>query len=196
LKLRSNFQHELIRKVYTYNCSNAAISYLGYLKGYKMLFEAANDAEILAVTRGVYAEAKAGLVREYGFNDREQEDLQNLALTKYQDRKLVDPIERNGRDTQRKLSATDRLVGPANLAVKHGVEPVNLALAIAAGFHYNGSTDDGTRRVQQILRERGLKAAVRDICGLADDSVLGRLIVQRARDLTPFNRIGAKLVFE
>lgn len=193
LSLRGNFQNELIRKVYTYNCSNATIAYLGHLRGYKMLYEAANDPEILEITRRVYEESGRGLTAEYHFDPKEQADLQNLALTKYQDRKILDPIERNARDTQRKLSPTDRLLGPANLAVKHGGTPVNLGIALAAGLHYNGSDDPGTRHVQQVLRTEGLRAAIQDVCKLSPDSTMGRLICAGVHELPRFNRIGIPL---
>jgi mannitol-1-phosphate 5-dehydrogenase len=194
LKFKANFQNELIRKVYTYNCSNATIAYLGYLKGYTMLSEAANDREILEVTQRVYEESGHGLITEYQLDPAEQVDLQNLAITKYQDRDIVDPIERNARDTQRKLSPTDRLVGPANLAIKHGGTPTNLGLAIAAGFHYAGSTDPGTQHVQQVLHTRGLKAAIKEICQCDADSPLGVLICRGAGQLARFNKIGIKIV--
>lgn len=196
LRLKANFQNELIRKVYTYNCSNAVISYLGYLKGYKMLYEAANDSEILEITHRAYAESGLGLVAECQLDPTEQEGLQNLALTKYKDRNILDPIERNGRDTQRKLSPTDRLLGPANLCLKHGGTPTSLALAIAAGLHYAASDDPGTRHVQQILHSNGLKAAIQDVCKVQPDSSIGLLIRQGASKLAQFNKIGISLVTE
>lgn len=196
LKLKANFQNELIRKVYTYNCSNATISYLGYLKGYTMLYEAANDPEILEITRRVYEESGQGLIAEYKLEASEQEGLQNLAINKYQDRAILDPIERNGRDTQRKLSPTDRLLGPANLCIKHGGTPTNLSLAIAAGFHYAASTDSGTQYVQHILHTKGLKVAIKEICKLDPDSPMGVLIRKGVPQLAKFNKIGVKLIQE
>jgi mannitol-1-phosphate 5-dehydrogenase len=196
LKLKANFQNELIRKVYTYNCSNAVISYLGYLKGYKMLYEAANDPEILDITYRAYEESGLGLIAEYQLDPSEQEGLQNLALTKYQDRNILDPIERNGRDTQRKLSPTDRLLGPATLCLKHGGTPKSLALAIAAGLHYAGSNDPGTGHVQQIMRSKGLKAAIEDVCKIDPESPMGVLIAQEAANLAGFNKIAIRLVTE
>jgi mannitol-1-phosphate 5-dehydrogenase len=194
LSPRTNFQHELIRKLYTYNCSNAAIAYLGYLKGYKLLSEAANDAEILEVVDRIYEESGAALIAEYRFDLKEQQHLQKLAITKYQDKRIVDPIERNARDTRRKLSPTDRLLGPATLAIKHGVSPKHLALAIAAAFHYDGSTDAGTQHVQQVLRTRGLKAAICEISDLAPDSTMAKLIQQSVQELEKFNKIGRRLM--
>ncbi|MCX5661326.1 MAG: hypothetical protein NTW19_16715 [Planctomycetota bacterium] len=204
LSLRGNFQNELMRKVYTYNCSNATISYLGYLRGYEMLSEAAWDAEILAVTRAVYEESGKGLIAEFGFDPKDQTALQELALSKYQDRKILDPIERNARDSQRKLSPTDRLMGPARIALKHGVEPRNLALAVAAALHYAGyevaaggkavAPDAGTAHVQEVLRSKGLAAALREFCAVEPGSLMSKLVHEAVPKLAKYNKRGVRLV--
>src|SRR5690606_25672877 len=106
-----------------------------------------------------YDETGEPLIREYGFDAAEQRDLQQMALAKYRDKRITDPIERNCRDAKRKLAPTDRLVGPALLAVKHGVTPTNLCLAIAAAFFYEGSDDPGTKAVRRTVTEQGVEAA-------------------------------------
>ena len=53
-----NFQGGLERKLYTYNAANAAIAYTGFLKGYALLADAANDPQILG-WRGVSAPRRA-----------------------------------------------------------------------------------------------------------------------------------------
>jgi len=196
LSPRPNFQNELIRKVYTYNCSNATISYLGYLRGYTMLSEAANDPEILEVTYAVYDESGKGLIAEYNFDPVDQKNLQNLAISKYQDRDILDPIERNGRDTQRKLSPTDRLLGPANLVLKHGGTPRHLAMVLAAGIHYALSTDPGTQFVQNLLKTKGLNAVISEVCQVVPESKMGKLIRDGVKELPRFNKLGVKLYTE
>ncbi len=194
LALRRNFRFELTRKVYTYNCSNAIISFLGWLGGADMLADAAHDPRILEVTRQVYAESGEALIREFGFDRQEQANLQAMALEKYQDRRIADTIERNCRDSRRKLSPQDRLLGPANLAVKHGVQPRHLALAIAAALHYAGSDDPGTLEVQQVLAREGLCAALRQFCALEPDSPLAQLVREQVPALAAYNTRGVRLV--
>lgn len=194
LSLRPNFRFELTRKVYTYNCSNAVISYLGWLSGADMLADAANDPRILAVTGQVYTESGEALIREFGFDRQEQAKMQAMALAKYQDRRIADTIERNCRDSLRKLSSQDRLLGPAKLAVKHGVQPRNLALAIAAALHYAGSDDPGTRLVQRVMAEQGLVAALRQFCELLPDQPLAQLVIEQVPALATFNARGVRLV--
>jgi len=48
---KENFQGGLVRKLFTYNAINAVISYIGRLKGYELLSDAANDPQLEAVAR-------------------------------------------------------------------------------------------------------------------------------------------------
>jgi len=60
---KEGFQSGLIRKLYTYNSVNAVISYMGYMKGYAMLSEAANDPDIAEAAREAAREAGEALAR-------------------------------------------------------------------------------------------------------------------------------------
>jgi mannitol-1-phosphate 5-dehydrogenase len=162
----SNFQGGLERKLYTYNAANAAIAYAGFLKGFALLADAANDPQILALARGVCAESGAALVRRHGFDPDEQRAFAEGCLAKYQDRTIVDPIERNARDPLRKLGRYDRLVGPACLCLEHGIAPEHLATAIAAALHYNPAADPAAQRLQQRLQCEGLSEVLQDVCGI------------------------------
>ena len=57
LKPLMNFKNQLRRKIYTYNCINAVITYLGAQKGYTQLYEAGNDEAVLAVARKAGSES-------------------------------------------------------------------------------------------------------------------------------------------
>lgn len=186
LALRPNFENELIRKLYTYNCSNAVIGYLGYLRGHVMLAQAANDEEILAIAREAYKETGEALIREFGFDPVEHKKLQELALSKYRDERIADPIERNCRDSKRKLSSDDRLMGPALLASKNGVQPHAVCLAIAAAFFYEGSDDAGTKEVRQFVKDNGVPAAIEQFCGIKKDHPLFDLITSSVDKLSRF----------
>lgn len=193
VEFKSNFQHELIRKVYTYNCMNAVFAYLGHLRGHALLNEAAVDPLVREVALAAWDESSHGLMAEYGFTPREQEEMKGQALRKYEDTRCPDPIERNARDSRRKLMLQDRLLGPAVLALKHGRVPAALALGVAAALHYDGSRDEGTLQVQKLLRQSGLRTTVEKYCGVPADSPLGRLIIASVPKLSPFNRRGIPL---
>src|SRR5947209_5667849 len=171
-----DFQGGLERKLYTYNAANAAIAYTGFLKGYALLADAANDPQILALARGVCAEAGAALVRRHGFDPDEQRAFAEGCLAKYQDRAIVDPIERNARDPLRKLGRHDRLVGPACLCLEHGIAPEHLATAIAAALQYNPPADPAAQRLQQRLQTEGLPVVLKEVCGIDPDAELGQKV--------------------
>jgi sugar (pentulose or hexulose) kinase/mannitol-1-phosphate/altronate dehydrogenase len=175
---RGDFQGGLIRKLYTYNCINAVIAYTGYLKGYKLLSDAARDSEILLLARAAYAESSDALCKRYGFNREEQYEFAEAAIMKYQNQEIVDPIERNVRDPLRKLARNDRLVGPACLAIEYGKRPVALSLAIAAAFMYDYPEDPSSVILQRLIAEKGLAATVGEVCGLDQGSELSGLIVE------------------
>ena len=178
---RDGFQGGLIRKLYTYNCINAVIAYAGHLKGYKFLSDAASDPEIVELARAAYAESSEALCKTYGFDRQEQHEFAEAAITKYQNREIVDPIERNARDPLRKLARNDRLVGPACLAIKHGTKPVALSRAIAAALLYDCPEDSSSVTLQRIIAERGLDRAIVEVCGLDKGSDLAGLIVESYR---------------
>jgi mannitol-1-phosphate 5-dehydrogenase len=175
----ANFQGGLERKLYTYNAANAAIAYAGFLRKYALLADAANDPQILALARGVCAESGAALVRRHGFDPDEQRAFAEGCLAKYQDRAVVDPVERNARDPLRKLGRYDRLVGPACLCLEFGIAPEHLATAIAAALQYNSAADPSAQRLQQRLQCEGLPEVLRDVCGIDPNGALGEKV--RAR---------------
>ena len=142
---KSDFELELTRKVYTYNAINAVISYIGHLKGYQLLSEAAQDPDICTLAEQAGMEASAALVAAHGFNSEEQEQWVNRAVSKYQDERIVDPIARQCRDPMRKLGANDRLLGPILLCVKHGIPCEALKVGLAAALQYDPDEEESER---------------------------------------------------
>jgi len=184
---RNNFQGGLIRKLFTYNCINAVVAYTGNLKGYTLLSEAANDAEIVALARAAYEESGQALCKQFGFDPEEQREFAEAAIRKYQDRQIVDPIERNARDPLRKLSRNDRLIGPACLAIAYGKTPVALSRAIAAAFLYGNPNDPASVALQRTVAEKGLPTAIGEISGIDPAGELTGLIVASYKELA--NRV-------
>lgn len=163
---KENFQGGLIRKLFTYNAINASVAYPGYLKGYKLLSQAANDPELAELARAAGREASDALIRRFGFDPKEQYDFAEAALKKYQNPEIVDPIERNARDPARKLGRNDRMIGPACLAIEYQIQPVALSLVIGAALHYDYESDPGAQHIQSIIRGQGLVEALKSVCGL------------------------------
>ena len=167
LRPQEGFQHQLTRKLYTYNCINAVLTYLGARRGLDLLSEAAADPEVYACAERAGGEAGRALVAEFGFDSTEQQAWQAAALEKFADPRVPDPLARNGADPRRKLARDDRLVGPALLALRHGIEPRAIAEGILAALDFEDggapalSTGDGFPG--PVLEE---------LCGLQSDEPL------------------------
>jgi len=173
LKPLRNFSHQLERKIYTYNCINAIISYMGACKGYQWLWEAAEDKEILQVAHQAGQEISQALIAEYGFDPTEQAQWIQAAISKFSNRNIPDPIERNAADVRRKLSRNDRLTGPALLCLKHHITPSAIIKGMIAAFSYN---DKGFSVLRYIEKE-GVEKVIHEICGLDPGEPLFNLIV-------------------
>jgi mannitol-1-phosphate 5-dehydrogenase len=187
LKPVERFHAALERKLFTYNAGNAVIGYLGARRGHHFLHEAATDPQILAVARGVYAEAGAAICAKHGYTREEQAAFAEQSLAKYQDAKIADPVERQVRDPIRKLGRHDRLIGPACLALEYGIRPWNLALAIAAALQYDNPHDPAAARLQRMMAEAGVDAVLREVCGIAPEGELAQLVKARLPDVAAFH---------
>lgn len=188
LKPQPNFRAALERKLFTYNAGNAAIAYLGVLRGHHYLSAAATDPMILEVAQGVYQESGAAICARHGYTAEEQAAFAQASLRKYQDATIVDPLERNVRDPLRKLGRHDRLIGPACLAREYGIRPYHLALAIGAALKYSHPQDPSAPRLQQMLAADGLDAVLKNVCEIEPDGELARLVKQRLPELPAFER--------
>lgn len=177
LKPLKNFSNQLRRKIYTYNCINAVITYLGAKKGYIQLYEAGNDTEILQTARKAANETSLALIAQFGFDPKEQEEWTTAAFAKFRDRNIPDPIERNGADPIRKLSREDRLIGPALLALKYHIYPEGLLEGIMACFEYSDPTKKC--KVADTIKEKGPDFVLEEICGLSKEEELFRLIKEQ-----------------
>jgi mannitol-1-phosphate 5-dehydrogenase len=174
LKPLKHFNNQLRRKIYTYNCINAVITYLGAMKGYLQLWEAGNDPAILQTARKAANETSAALVAEFGFDKKEQEQWVSAAFLKFADKNVPDPIERNALDPVRKLGREDRFIGPALLALKHGIYPEGILTGIMACFTYRDPTTNST--ISDLILEKGTDLVLKEICGLSTEEELFILI--------------------
>lgn len=176
LKPLQNFGNQLKRKIYTYNCINAVIAYLGAQRGYTQLYEAGNDPEILRTAREAALETARAQVAEFGFDPAEQDEWVRGAFAKFADRSIPDPIDRNAADPVRKLARHDRLIGPALLAVKHSIHPAGLLKGIMACFQYQ---DAATGTVADLVKQKGVDWVLHEVCGLEAGEPLFMLVKEK-----------------
>lgn len=158
-----DFDRVLTRKIYTYNCASACISYMGHLLGHSSYPEAANDPVIADYLRVLYAETGEALVREFGFTPESQAEFARASLRKFQDRAIADSIERNARDVARKLQRDERLAGPALMMMKHGIVARALPVVYACALLY---ADQGDDSVGRILLAQGARGVLEMLSGM------------------------------
>lgn len=128
------------RKIYTYNCVSAIVSYLGYYKEYSVYSDAANDIEIEQCICRVLETLNTCICMEYGISAEEQQQFSEMAVEKFQNRNIVDTIERNARNVDRKLGPTERILAPLSIIHKHQKESSDLLLVAASAIYYGQKT--------------------------------------------------------
>jgi mannitol-1-phosphate 5-dehydrogenase len=174
---QENFQAYVDRKLYTHNAGHAASAYFGYLKGYEFIYQAMRDPQIDAAVRAVLAETGKALIAKHGFDPAEHQAHIDDLLTRFANVALGDQVARVGGDPMRKLGPEDRLVGGAKLALEYAVFPANVCKAIAAALHFNPPGDRSAPAVQERIASKGVREALGEISGLAEDSELTQEIV-------------------
>ncbi len=183
-ELSEQFENVLMRKIYTYNSASGVIAYLGWWKGYEVYSQAANDPEILSLLDRHYEEVNRAICREYGYSTDDQAAFAALSKAKFCDKAIVDSIERNAREPQRKLSSSERLVGPALLIEKHSGDTSVLALSAAAALLYEDLGDTQWTN----MKKDSLDTLFSNISGLSPDSTFALRVIKMAEQLKKTGR--------
>ncbi len=168
LRLVDDMRAEETRKLYTYNTFQAALAYQGSRRGHKSVVACMQDPKVRVKAEGALDEASRALQAEYGFATDEMERWIDNVVTHTNNPSLGDTVRRLGADPRRKLRREDRLIGPALLARKHGIQPRHLVDAIAAGLRFDDADDLGALYVQQRIAALSMPAAVYELCGLTE----------------------------
>ena len=128
-------------KLFGHNAIHSLLAYLGAAKGYKKMEELKNDTKIMAIATAAFLdESGAALVKKYHslgdelFTEAGYKNYADDLLERMVNPYLADTIARAGRDPVRKLALNDRIFGTMQIILAAGIEPVNMALAAAAGI--------------------------------------------------------------
>lgn len=183
LEPRENFAAYVDRKLYLHNAGHAVLGYLGYRRGLAYGYEALDDPYVRPLLDRALDEASRALIAEHGFDPLSLRAHVADLLARFGNRPLGDTIFRLARDPLRKLGPTDRLVGGARLALKHGIEPDALSWGIAAGLAFNDPGDPQAVQLQAMLRDVGLDAVLGRVCGLDAADPLADMVRKRYRQL-------------
>lgn len=152
-----DFELLLKRKIFTYNCLSAVISYPGYFYGFKFLSEAANDERIRRLVDNVVSVLNEALAIEFQISLQEQIKFSQRALKKFTSTFIRDDIYRNVRDVKRKLGMKERLFGPIQIIDKLGMDVLPILKIVGFALLYSYEID-GKDPISLLLEVTGLSS--------------------------------------
>jgi mannitol-1-phosphate 5-dehydrogenase len=150
-KLVPDLEPFIERKLYTVNTGHCAIAYLGQKAGQLTIATALKDPEIEREVAEVLEETSKALVIKHGFSTSEQSDYVQKTLKRLRNPLLDDLIVRVGRDPIRKISRTERIIGPAAILAEAGVEPKVLMDVLEAALEFDIPDDQANLDLQHQL---------------------------------------------
>ena len=154
------------RKLFTVNTGHATTAYHGFARGIRKLSDALDDEVVRAAVEGVLGETKQLLVAKHDFSDEAQQAYVDKILQRFANPHLPDTVDRVGRQPLRKLSRTERLIGPAAELAERGVRPEHLLATVDAALSFDVPDDPESVELQQLLRALTAEEAAERICGL------------------------------
>jgi mannitol-1-phosphate 5-dehydrogenase len=154
------------RKLFTVNTGHAATAYHGFTRGIKKLSDALADDVVRAAVEGVLAETKQLLVAKHEFADEAQQAYVEKILERFANPYLPDTVDRVGRQPLRKLSRSERLIGPAAELAERGIRPQHLLATVAAATSFDVPDDPESVELQHLLRTLTAEEATERITGL------------------------------
>jgi mannitol-1-phosphate 5-dehydrogenase len=175
LKGLDNFPACIEEKLYILNCGHAVCAYLGHKRGYKYIHEAMADETINRAVVGAMLEAQRALQCKHG-RALHYGALINEILASFSNAALMDTIARVGRDPVRKLQSDDRLIGPAKLAYRYGVEPTYLIQGCAAALSFAEAGDSQAAELQKLIKERSVEYSLDFVSQLRPWNPISKLI--------------------
>ena len=158
----SPFNLFIQRKLFMHNMSHALCAYLGNLRGYEYIYQTVEDYDIKYVAFRALCQSALAVAKENGAEiDFLLSHAENL-IYRFANRALGDTVERVGRDTKRKLSSNDRLIGAIKLCEKHNLPCDYLAIGVSAGLLFAPSSDASSIEVSTVAKEKGVRVALKE----------------------------------
>ncbi|HUJ76100.1 MAG TPA: hypothetical protein VL359_14650 [bacterium] len=175
LELVENQDRYLRRKLYIHNAGHATFGYLGFLKGYRFIHEAGQDAELSEICSRAIEESGWAIEKEYGFPADVIARYRSALTEKCASPELPDEILRVVREPARKLGRDERFFGPVALMLRHGRVPEYLLYGVCAALLSRIPADAQSARVQKLVRERGAACLPEIVGAPVDPRVLARV---------------------
>lgn len=152
----SPFNLFIERKLFMHNMSHALCAYLGNLRGYEFIYEAAEDFDIEYCAYRALISSALAVAKENGTDMQMLIDHADNLLYRFKNRALADTVARVGKDTKRKLGSNDRLIGALKLCEKHGVDASYICIGAAAGMLFAPDGDESSAELSSFAKENGV----------------------------------------
>ena len=149
------------RKLFMHNMSHAICAYLGYLREYDYIYQSIADYDIKCVVYKALVQSALAISKENKVEiDMLLDHAENL-LYRFANVELGDTVARVGKDTIRKLSSNDRLIGAMKLAEKYNLPNEYLCLGVACAMVFNPTEDENSKELSSFVKEFGVKEALK-----------------------------------
>ena len=186
------FDFYIERKLMLHNMGHATMAYLGYQKGLSYIYEVGRDPEIKYILLRALDESARGLAKRHGADlDGLLSFIDNL-IPRLDNPLLEDTLLRVGKDTKRKLSPSDRLVGAFNCVKESGKTPAYLAVGIAAGLLWDCEGDEAGAEVSACAKNEGVAAALAKYSQITDKADVA--LIKRFYDMLAAKASFAELI--
>ncbi|MCD6577423.1 MAG: C-GCAxxG-C-C family protein [Anaerolineaceae bacterium] len=179
LHIVEDMRAEEIRKIYTYNMCHAVLAYHGHMAGHTLLVECLADPLIRFEAEGALDEVSAALQKEYSFTKEEMGIWVHGVLAHTNNPTIGDTVIRSAAGPLRKLKRDDRLIGPIQLCLRNGIDPKHLIKAVGAVLHYSEEKDVASLKLSKLIKEKGVRNTVVEVCGLTQEDAL---LINRIED--------------
>lgn len=164
------FELFIQRKLYMHNMSHALCAYLGNLKGYEYIWQAAEDMRIRFIALAALCQSAQSLAKEHNADIASLNEHSIDLLSRYDNKLLGDTVARVGNDTKRKLSSVDRLPGAIKLAKSHGLPVDYMVMGLAAGLLFD--IDDSSAELCSFTAENGVAKALKTYSEIEDEEIV------------------------
>lgn len=131
-----DFEKFLKRKIYTYNALAGLISYCGYVKGFEVYGDAANDPDISKTMDYLLEDLNPSLEDYFQITKEDEEEFAQRAMKKMKNRDILDFNIKNGRAPKRKLGPTERIMSPMKILMDHHRDYRIMEFVAAAALVY------------------------------------------------------------
>lgn len=175
MNLADNLMAYIERKLFTLNTGHAITAYIGNLKGYKTVDESIKDEKIYNVVKNAMRESGKGLIEKYGFDEETHFKYIDKIIGRFKNPYLKDDVARVGREPLRKLSESDRLIKPLMTAKGFNLNVDNLLLGVGAALHYKNEEDAQSIKLQELIKEKGIKEAISEVSNIDDANLLDKI---------------------